>query len=331
MDTNNQIPTEQELQQMSPEEPKPSNPSPQIIIQPMLVQNPVIQLVPESTTPNRCEKLSNLITGSKNLPLTVFIILLLESLNLILSLFIFSCGFYSNVCGSIGNFLFALFVWTPMAAKIERCSSTARYSSLFFINSAILSLITFRLPNPICITRLWCFILFETIIISSSNEDKQIKCFFWKVSGKKLNIIAIVYSFIFNCDSILCIVLTVVYAVIYKKKLTKKFMLSNEKVTKIENFCFCSFLKRNLKTFITLEECLNKSENQNSNNSSFVPANLYPNYYSNMMNQQGVINQPQVNYNLPPIQQPFQPSNNVNMAGEPQYNYVPENSATSEI
>ena len=58
---------------------------------------------------------------------------------------------------------------------------------------------------------------------------------------------------------------------------------------KIENWCFITWLKNKMSTFITLKEVLEKenqnpsqSNIQNSNNSSFIPMNMYPNYYSGL-------------------------------------------------
>ena len=79
-----------------------------------------------------------------------------------------------------------------------------------------------------------------------------------------------------------------------------KINISNEKIQKYENCCLMGFLKYRLKTFITLEDVLakeqNRQENNNINNNingSFVPNNMYPNYYS------GII---QSNPNQAPIQ-----------------------------
>ena len=63
---------------------------------------------------------------------------------------------------------------------------------------------------------------------------------------------------------------------------------------------------------------------QNSNNSSFVPANIYPNYSGVANNLPNVNQAPAIVNNLQ------QPMNNINMAGEQRYNYVPENSVNYE-
>ena len=314
MDSNNQLTSQLELQQM------PQNP--QVMVQPMIPRNHLVQIIPTASTPTPCEKFSSCLTGSKNIPFATFTILLLSGLWLVISLFFtINILFIPYTWASFGNLLFAIFVWPPMASKIEKCSSTARYFGLFFINSSILNAITFCFP--LCISKIWCFVLFETILISLSNKEKNVRFFGFKITGKRLISVAIIYSVIFNFGSIFSVIITIVYTFIYQKKLSTRFSIPNERVLKIENFCCCSFLKRNLKTFITLEECLARTQNsavQNSNNSSFVPANIYPNY-------SGVANNlPNVNQ-APAIVNNFQqPMTNVNMGGEPSYNYVPENS-----
>ena len=319
METNETISSQQELQQMPP--------NPQIMVQPMISQNQRVQILPAASSPNRCEKFSNCLTGSKNITFAVFTIFIFNALFFVNSLFIHGFGFYNlcNIWASFGNFLFSLFVWVPMATKIEKCSSTARYFGLFFINSTILNVITFCFP--LCISKLWCFILFETILISLSNLEKKVKFFGCSITGKKLIPFSVIYAFIFNMNSFFSVIFTVAYAYIYQKKLITKFNITNQKVLKIENFCCCSCFKKNLKTFITLEECMAKNQNsnqvQNSNNSSFVPANIYPNYYSGVANNAQYINQ------APPIVNNLQqPMNNINMAGEQRY--VPENSVNYE-
>lgn len=266
------------------------NPNPQIQMgnpQQIPLNQQVYQVVQSDSTPNRCEKFSKWLTGSYNVPLVVFLILMGSSLFFILMLIftgILPSGAFAF--SAFGNFLFALFVWGPMAIKIEKNTSTVRYGALYVINNSIISICT--LSFPLGLQTIWCFILFETILISLSNKDKKMKFFCCKISGKAMIACSIIYGFIFNSYFFFSLVVTVIYTFVYQKYLMKKFAISNEKVERMENWCCISGLKNKLTTFITLKEVLEKGQqkqplvqNSNvSNNSSFVPINMYPNYYS---------------------------------------------------
>ncbi len=266
------------------------NPNPQILMenpQQIPINQQLFQVVQSDSTPNRCEKFSKWLTGSYNVPLVVFLILMGSSLYFILSLIItsfFPFGFMAY--SAFANFLFALFVWGPMAIKIEKNTSTVRYGCLYLINNSLLSLCT--LCCPLSLQTIWCFILFETLLIALSNKTKKMRFFCCKLSGNAVIACSIIYSFIFNSYYFFSLIVTVVYTLVYQKYLMKKFAISNEKVERMENWCCISGLKNKLSTFITLKEVLEKGQqkqplvqNSNvSNNSSFVPINMYPNYFS---------------------------------------------------
>ena len=75
----------------------------------------------------------------------------------------------------------------------------------------------------------------------------------------------------------------------------------------MENMCFFNYLKNNFKTFISVQDVLSKEKREqplvqdinNSVNMSFIPANMYPNYYSGIIPNP---NQPQI------PQQPIAPA-----------------------
>jgi hypothetical protein len=101
--------------------------------------------------------------------------------------------------------------------------------------------------------------------------------------------------------------MTIGYVFLYKKYLTKKFNISNEKVEKMENWCLVGWTKNKFQTFITINEVLEKSKQplvqnsnvsyvSNPNGSSFVPVNMYPVYYSNVQAMQEPIQA------IPPMQ-----------------------------
>ena len=260
--------------------------------QEMPPQGQVYQIVQQDSSPNRCEKFSNCIIGTKNIPFIVFLILMGSAANFILCLFVpFTNGF--SFISSFGNFLFTLFVWSKMAIKIEKKTSTVRYGYLYLLNNIILSVSTLSFPlNP---NRIWCFVLFETLLIALTNKDKKVKFFCSSVSGNKIIIFTIIYHFIFN--SLFPLILTIVYTFIYNKFLIKKFSISNEKVERLENWCLVGLIKNKVQTFVTLKEVLDKGQQplvQNSNvsnapnpdGSSFMPMNMYPIYYSNAQDMQ---------------------------------------------
>ena len=99
-------------------------PIPQVQIPPQNMQIPVAnqpnqpqfyQIV-QAETENSCEKLSKFLTGTANLPLMVFLILMGSALYLIFSvLFLgrFIGGYF--ISSSFFDLLFALFVWCKMA------------------------------------------------------------------------------------------------------------------------------------------------------------------------------------------------------------------------
>ena len=270
-------------------------------------QNQMYQVI-QTESPNCCEKFSKCVTGNTNIPLMVFLILM-SSLNAIViwSLIHFQIYFGSIfLFASIFQFLFALFVWCRMAMKIEKNTSTVKYGYLYLINLLILSLCTLTYP----IVRIWNFILFETILIALNNKDKKMKFFCCRIPGKAVIICSIIYHIIINPFEIISIIITVAYAFIYNKWLSQKLNISNEKVQRIENSCLIKKIKEKIATFISLEDTQSKDKKQqplvnyqqdinNSVNMSFIPANMYPNYYSGIIPNP---NQPQIQ------QQPIAPA-----------------------
>ncbi len=255
-------------------------------------QNQLYQIVQTNSTPNRCEKFSNWLTGSRNIPLVVFLILMSISGAFILNLVCDSAYFTPFLSfSSLGNFLFALCVWTPMAVKIERNTSTVRYGYLYILNCSILCALSFSIP--LSLNKLWCFVLFETLLIALSNIDKKMKFFCCKLKARPVIILTLVYNLFFNWYYFFSLIITVAYTFVYQKYLIKKFGLSNERIERIENWCLINGLKNKLLTFITIKDVLDKGQQnqplvqnsniQNSGNSSFVPVNMYPNYYSGIV------------------------------------------------
>ena len=287
-------------------------PIPQVQIPPQNMQIPVAnqpnqpqfyQIV-QMESQNSCEKLSKFLTGNANIPLMVFLILMGSFLHMILS--ILFAGHYLGgyfISSSFFNLLFALFVWCKMSMKIESNTSTVKYAYLFFINLLVLSLVT--ITFPLC--RIWNFVLFETILIALNNKDKRIKFFCCRISGRLVIIFSVIYHLFFNWLGIFSLIVTIVYALVYNKYLSQKLNVSNEKAERLENMCFFNYLKNNFKTFISVQDVLNKEKREqplvqdinNSVNMSFIPANMYPNYYSGIIPNP---NQPQI------PQQPLAPA-----------------------
>lgn len=260
-----------ELQNQNPQIPQPQNPQfqQQSINQPLPNQfqpmpNIAPQIIHQQIPPNFCEKFSACLTGTRNIPLTVFFILMACGLNFIVSLLTLNLLFnYSGsfLWSSLGLLLFSVFVWAPMAIKIEKASSTVRYGCLFFINYSILSLVSFSFP--LLPTKIWCFVLFETLLISLENKDKKLKFFCCKISGRKMIFLVCVYTLIFNWAFFFSFLMTVIYTFIYKKCLMKKFVISNERVERIENCCLFSCFKNTFQTFITLQESMTRLQAKN--------------------------------------------------------------------
>ena len=163
----------------------------------------------------------------------------------------------------------------------------------------------------------WSFILFETILIALNNRDKKMKFFCCRINGTKVIIFSILYHCLSNWFSIIRVIITVAYAYIYNKYLSQKLNISNERVQRLENTCFIKYFKEKFQTFITLDETQNKDkkqqplvppQQQDINNSamSFVPSNMYPNYYSGIIaapGQQIQLQQlnPSQGNNIPPV------------------------------
>lgn len=277
-------------------------PQPQMMVQnpqlqmgnpPQIPQNQLYQVVQTDSTKTRCEKFSRMLTGSYNIPLMVFLVLMGSSLCFIKSL-LYGVNESGSLCSSaFGNLLFALFVWGPMAIKIEKNTSTVRYGALYGLNNAILSITT--LSFPLTVTTIWKFIFFETLLIAFSNRDKKMRFFCCKLGGNAVIISTIAFHLVFNITSFFSLLITVGYTFLYKRRLINKFGFSNEKVERVENWCLINWLKNKLITFITLKEVLEKEKQnqplvqndniQNVNNSSFIPMNMYPNYYSGVAPQ----------------------------------------------
>jgi hypothetical protein len=112
------------------------------------------------------------------------------------------------------------------------------------------------------------------------------------MSGNAFIISSVVYNLVFNLFLIYPLIITLGYTYVYRRWLITKLAISNEKVEKYENHCLFNCLKNRLTTFITLKDVLEKEKQslplvennnndiQNVNESSFVPMNMYPNYYS---------------------------------------------------
>lgn len=274
-------------------------PQPQIIPQNVQIpnanqpiQNQMYQVI-QTESPNCCEKFSKCMTGNTNIPLMVFIILI-SSLNVIVlwSIIHIRIHYFTLIffISSIFQFLFALFVWCRMAMKIEKNTSTVKYGYLFLINLLMLSILTLTLP----FFRIWNFILFETILIVLNNTDKKMKFFCCRIPGKAVLFFSIVYHMIINPFEIISVIITIAYAFIYNKWLSQKLNISNEKVQRLENSCLIKTFKEKIATFITLEDTQRKDKKQqplvnhqqdinNSVNMSFIPSNMYPNYYSGII------------------------------------------------
>ena len=280
------------MQQLPNHQVMVQNPQNQLGLPQQYPQNQQLyQVVQTNSNLTRCERFSKWISSSSNIPFTVFVILMCSSLVFIITLIIGNSVLTGCLSVSaLADFLFALFVWGPMAIKIENNTSTVRYGGLYVINSSILAICTLGFPI-LSIHKIWNFVLFETLLIALSNRDKKMKFFCCKVEGKTLIILTIVYHLIFNGVFIFSLLITIGYTFIYRRYLINKFAISNEKVERMENWCIINWFKNKLTTFITLKEVLDKGNQnqssqqnniQNSNNSSFVPNNMYPNYYSGL-------------------------------------------------
>ena len=278
------------MQQIPQSEMMDQNPQ---MVQRIQPQNQIFQ----GNSIQQCyEIFSKFITGSRSIPLMVLIIIILISLDPILTL-LASVPPYENafifklkcLLPSLGRFLFAICVWSSMAVKIEKNTSTVRYGCLFIINCSLLCVMS--LSFPLSPFKLWCFVLFETLLIALSNKDKKMKFFIFRIGGRAVIILSIAYNAIMNWNwNIISVVITVVYTVIYQKYVINIFGISNEKVEKFENFGFIIWIKNNVKIFVSLKDVLEKEQKnqplvqdsniQNPNESSFIPSKIYPNYYS---------------------------------------------------
>ena len=260
------------------------------------IQNQMYQVI-QTESPNCCEKFSKCVTGNTNIPLMVFLILM-SSLNVIVLWCIIHVHIhyftFLFLNASIFQLLFALFVWCRMAMKIEKNTSTVKYGYLYLINLLILSVFSLTLP----FFRIWNFILFETILIALNNKEKKMKFFCFRIPGKYVIICSILYHLMINPLDIYSLTITVAYAFIYNKWLSQKINISNEKVQRLENSCLIKKFKEKIATFISLEDTQKKDKKQqplvnhqqdinNSVNMSFIPANMYPNYYSGIIAAQG--------------------------------------------
>ena len=124
------------------------------------------------------------------------------------------------------------------------------------------------------------------------------KFFCFRIPGKYVIICSILYHLIISPFDIYSLIITVAYAFIYNKWLSQKLNISNEKVQRLENSCLIKTFKEKIATFISLEDTQKKDKKQqplvnhqqdinNSVNMSFIPANMYPNYYSGIIAAQG--------------------------------------------
>ena len=122
------------MQQIPQQQMMNQNPQFQMGIPQQIPQNQnqqLYQIVQTDSTPNRYEKFSKWLTGTYNAPLIVLLVLMGSSGFLIFCLVlqnIFPTGVLTF--SAFGNFLFTLYVWSPMTIKIERNTTTVRYGCL---------------------------------------------------------------------------------------------------------------------------------------------------------------------------------------------------------
>ena len=234
---------------------------------------------------SKCNKLKLFLSGSSNIPLIVYNILILSCVSVTFSLLYQFINFRPyKLLSNISNFISIIFVWCPLSTKIEKYTSTVRYAILFLLNYIILCLISISFPLNLC--NLWRFTLFETILIASSNEDKTIRFFGIELNGRNLIFISILYAII--CNSVISVILTAIYAFCYKPILITKFEISNDIIKRLEELKEIKLIKSKTKSFVTLEQALNKEKNllifnnicNNCNNNSFTHFNIYQNNYS---------------------------------------------------
>ena len=200
------------MQQLPNHQVMVQNPQNQLGLPQQYPQNQQLyQVVQTNSNLTRCERFSKWISSSSNIPFTVFVILMCSSLVFIITLIIGNSVLTGCLSVSaLADFLFALFVWGPMAIKIENNTSTVRYGGLYVINSSILAICTFGFPI-LSIHKIWNFVLFETLLIALSNRDKKMKFFCCKVEGKTLIILTIVYHLIFKGVFIFSLLITIGY------------------------------------------------------------------------------------------------------------------------
>lgn len=245
------------------------NPANQVNQAPQPVSQP--QNVPVQNQENSC------FNWLDSIPLGVFIIILW---NLIINFFIALFGIYTLAyitTMALFNASFCLLVWAPIAKKVETSASTARYLSLYMLNSIILTFFGCGLCAP------WQFNMFETLLITFVNMDKKMKFCCCKVGGKMMVFLVIFTNLWFNSINLWAFLFTIFYSYIYYKCLMKKFIIKNEQVEYMEKTCFFSCL-RCFATFISLADVKKRQQNNNNNtqnvdtanpNASFVPSPVY--------------------------------------------------------
>lgn len=238
---------------------------------------------------SKCQELKIFISGSSNIPLIVYIILILSCVSVTFSFLYQFINFRPfKLLSNITNFIFIIFVWCPLATKIEKYTSTVRYGIFFLLNYIILCLINISFPLNLC--NLWRFTLFETILIASSNQDKTIRFFGVQLNGRNLINISILYEIICNSvDSIIfpfiSVILIIIYTLCYKLILIKKFEISNDIIKRLEDLKEINLIKNKIKSFVTIEQALDKEKNllifnnicNNCNNNNFNHFNIYQN------------------------------------------------------
>lgn len=246
----------------------------------------------------------------ENIPLGVFIIILW---NLFICFFIAIVGVYSFAyitTMALFNASFCLLVWAPIAKKVETSASTARYLSLYILNSTILTVFGLGLCCP------WQFNMFETLLITYVNMNKKMKFCCCKVGGKTMVFLVIFTNLWFNSINFWAFGFTIFYSYIYYKFLMKVFIIKNTQVEYMESTCCFRCLKNNFATFISLADVKNKKQNEGitqsvvtaNPNASFVPSPVYlsqiplpPNSVVQMQNIPSNNNQQVNNINSPVV------------------------------
>lgn len=207
---------------------------------------------------------------------------------------------------SIFNILFAFLSWVPDAIRLESSTGTMKYMCTFFMNSLLIQLLYVVLclffslfSNQFLVmpsSGLWPLIMAEITILCLNNPQNQLMMMFLPclIPAKYYPWALFAFFSVLNMNLQFDILAGILYGYLFHHYLKTKIQISDEFVTKMENFPLLNKLQ-GINSFVSLSKAISQSggnaffvgqssnvglgasnNRSNNNNASSAAANQIP-------------------------------------------------------